>query len=883
MEGVGGRGGAEDRRECVRRKRPDPPSDRAGWSIHARHPSPQARAAMRVFPSPLRARVLFDRRPVMMRFVVDELTVLFSGPIRWRTTSRRVSSDGAALGEARIRVGAGARMGVTTRSRSRDRASTGLERSEPGRASASAPASSLGKNAAERGKKPTPARTTVRSGKDGAGAARAPETRGRAAFARSDIRAIEKSVPRVTDLVMSGAMRTPRRPGAGAAGAGAEATTAALASDAPSGATETPSEPPSPPTSRSPPLAAPETPAGVRTPRRSARLSNASAQAAARDPGGSPPRPARRTRSLPGTPPSHERLIPTAPRAFLPDAAARATRSAPGGVLSLLVGDSDDEKRGSDAAALSPCGALERDTEAHITQFAESLRALRDLGLSGIRDDARDDFREEQESEQMRTLLEERSRARAMVQRLERDKQMQAEQMRMMEERVIEQELTEEELAATVEELERVKREHARAVESANTLETELQWQLEQREQWSVKLRELESKERRMTDSAEKATRALAEKEAEAEALASRLDAAEAELATLKARALGEALDRVTLDNANEDDAKRTTPKRLPRAGEGGPLPRRNACARAFLFSLFFWAAALVALVAAFVGASPGGNDHSPLFAAVRLRVRAVAPYCVDALKATDAGLARVSRFAAPRTSAPVPESFFARDDDNATAAAKAASASPRGAAGGPGPVEGSAAPAPGSPRPGCGRARRRGSGRRRARGSKTKRRRRGDEGRTRRRRRCGEEKTRRRREEKRRRRETPRRSGKRRRRRRRRSARMRRGRRRRRSRRRPPPRRGTRRAPGLGPRPSPRRRPRGLRTPRRPLGRHGPPPLLRLLARRTRSLPKPPEATRSRLSRSSPPPRRSWRGRRRWRRGGTRGVALAVPTVALG
>ena len=155
--------------------------------------------------------------------------------------------------------------------------------------------------------------------------------------------------------------------------------------------------------------------------------------------------------------------------------------------------------------------------------------------------------------EQMRTLLEERSRARAMVQRLERDKQMQAEQMRMMEERVIEQELTEEELAATVEELERVKREHARAVESANTLETELQWQLEQRERWSVKLRELESKERRMTDSAEKATRALAEKEAEAEALASRLDAAEAELATLKARALGEALDRVTLDNANED------------------------------------------------------------------------------------------------------------------------------------------------------------------------------------------------------------------------------------------------------------------------------------------------------------------------------------------
>ena len=76
---------------------------------------------------------------------------------------------------------------------------------------------------------------------------------------------------------------------------------------------------------------------------------------------------------------------------------------------------------------LVPPGARDPDahtpshvTEMHISQFAESLRALRDLGLSGIRD-LDGSFREaseEQESEQMRVLLEERSRAREMVRKL---------------------------------------------------------------------------------------------------------------------------------------------------------------------------------------------------------------------------------------------------------------------------------------------------------------------------------------------------------------------------------------------------------------------------------------------------------------------------------
>ena len=93
------------------------------------------------------------------------------------------------------------------------------------------------------------------------------------------------------------------------------------------------------------------------------------------------------TRSTPGTPPSHRktRLIPA------PDLAAETSGA-------------------SDLDAHTPAHV----TEMHISQFAESLRALRDLGISGIRD-LDGSFREaseEQESEQMRVLLEERSRAR---------------------------------------------------------------------------------------------------------------------------------------------------------------------------------------------------------------------------------------------------------------------------------------------------------------------------------------------------------------------------------------------------------------------------------------------------------------------------------------
>ena len=88
-----------------------------------------------------------------------------------------------------------------------------------------------------------------------------------------------------------------------------------------------------------------------------------------------------------------------APRARPPPIARRALIPAP---------DLAAETSGaSDLDAHTPAHV----TEMHISQFAESLRALRDLGISGIRD-LDGSFREaseEQESEQMRVLLEERA------------------------------------------------------------------------------------------------------------------------------------------------------------------------------------------------------------------------------------------------------------------------------------------------------------------------------------------------------------------------------------------------------------------------------------------------------------------------------------------
>ena len=376
------------------------------------------------------------------------------------------------------------------------------------------------------------------------------ETRSRAALAMRDIQAIEESVPRVRDALLTSAKKV---------------------------AASARSRPTSPvPVSES--TTAPVVVGPTETPRRSvARVaSDASADVSASDRSTSPilpPTPAIHpsrprelsldvpaspraredgTRSTPGTPPSHRktRLIPA------PDLAAETSGA-------------------SDLDAHTPAHV----TEMHISQFAESLRALRDLGISGIRD-LDGSFREaseEQESEQMRVLLEERSRAREMVRKLERDKEMQAEQLRMMEERMIDHELTEEELAGMEEALARARGDAADAARAKSALEAELARQIEMGEAWSRRLREAEEGEVKLTASAEKAHRALAKKEAEVKDLSSRLGHLERELDALRRRNTNEPVDA----NANADtnaDPKTPAERKLRRvvAVDETPSPKKT-------------------------------------------------------------------------------------------------------------------------------------------------------------------------------------------------------------------------------------------------------------------------------------------------------------------
>ena len=311
------------------------------------------------------------------------------------------------------------------------------------------------------------------------------ETRSKKSAASRDVAAIQQSVPSVRDVVM------PKRGKAD----GSRPTSAA------SSAKSMPTTVSAGHATESFPLA---TPSPSATPRRTRE-------------GG------RGTRSTPSTPPSHRRLLPRS---------QRSPREAPGS------GGHGDDADGDAASA-------ERSIDSHVTQFAESLRALRELGLAGIRDFGDDGFREaseEQESEQMRVLLEERSRARELVRQLERDKELQAEELRLMEMRIVEQEMTEEELVAAEEEVTRARLESAAMATAKEALEHELALQMDQNARWSEKLRAAESEEAALLATAEKAERALAEKEAEAEALAHRLTAAERELDALRAADVDRAL-----------------------------------------------------------------------------------------------------------------------------------------------------------------------------------------------------------------------------------------------------------------------------------------------------------------------------------------------------
>jgi len=193
----------------------------------------------------------------------------------------------------------------------------------------------------------------------------------------------------------------------------------------------------------------------------------------------------------------------------------------------------------SDGSGASPDGggsSLRGDGALPVSRPRRSPQALKVVDAVGVRDvHANPDpsiqaATEEQEMAQIRTLLEERSAARAEVQRLERERVMQTEQLRMMEERMADQELTEEELAAAEDELARAREEAAVLSACKESLEQELGWQLAQTEEWSRRLREAEAGERTLTASAQKALHALAVREAEARVMEARVTILEQQL-----------------------------------------------------------------------------------------------------------------------------------------------------------------------------------------------------------------------------------------------------------------------------------------------------------------------------------------------------------------
>jgi len=211
--------------------------------------------------------------------------------------------------------------------------------------------------------------------------------------------------------------------------------------------------------------------------------------------------------SLTGSPATEEEIdrelihdLDLAPKSP-PNIRHRRTRSSENAMATPVgLGESDGEFGGVGSTPASPFGERDNNDKScsPVTQFRRSLLALKGLGLQGadgvggtnmgvgmgahtpISPVVRDiiESTEEQEAAQMRILLEERGRAREMVRRLERDKQMQAEQLRMMEERMEQSEMTEEELRETEAALRRARREVETLAASKEALEKELDSQL---------------------------------------------------------------------------------------------------------------------------------------------------------------------------------------------------------------------------------------------------------------------------------------------------------------------------------------------------------------------------------------------------------------------
>lgn len=327
-------------------------------------------------------------------------------------------------------------------------------------------------------------------------------TRSPLSVASRDVAAIQESVPSVRTVVLKRGKTDTGRPTSAASSA--KSTTKSM--------------PPTPASASSGPHTEsfPDTPlCSTQTPTR------------ARSHGGK----SRGTRSTPTTPPSHQRLLP---RRSLRAGRCFRKKTTPGsgggGAENVATSDGSDDE--------SP-PASPKSVSAHVTQFAESLKALRELGLAGIGGLDLIESRfvtGELENTQMRVLLDERSRARDLVRQLERDKQLQHEQLQLMTERIVQQELTEEEFGYAEEEVRRYREETVDLAQEKQQLEEELRSQIERNDVWSEKLRERETTEKQLVKTATKAEKALQAKELEAELLTSKLSEARMEIDQLRAR-----------------------------------------------------------------------------------------------------------------------------------------------------------------------------------------------------------------------------------------------------------------------------------------------------------------------------------------------------------
>ena len=257
--------------------------------------------------------------------------------------------------------------------------------------------------------------------------------------------------------------------------------------------------------------------------------------------------------SLTGSPATEEEIdrelihdLDLAPKSP-PNIRHRRTRSSENAMATPVgLGESDGEFGGVGSTPASPFGERDNNDKScsPVTQFRRSLLALTGLGLQGADGVGGTNMgvgmgahtpispwsgtsSSPRRSRRLRRCesYSRRGASEEMVQRLERDKQMQAEQLRMMEERMEQSEMTEEELRETEAALRRARREVETLAASKEALEKELDSQLSREEEWSRRLRDAELAG---MSSTEKAIKERDEYAAKVEALERELEATRA-------------------------------------------------------------------------------------------------------------------------------------------------------------------------------------------------------------------------------------------------------------------------------------------------------------------------------------------------------------------